>query len=175
MLNVLLQILDDGRVTDAQGRTINFENTILVMTTNAGSTNSSGKAGFSTDETSMNDSRTMKALEGFLRPEFINRVDEIITFNSLTKEDFKHIAAIMLGELEVALAEKGISLSYTPNALGFVAEKSYSAKFGARNMRRFIQTHIEDAIAEKVIADYDRTISKVHINVHDGEIVVTCM
>ena len=175
VLNVLLQILDDGRVTDAQGRTINFENTILVMTTNAGSTNSSGKAGFSTDETSMNDSRTMKALEGFLRPEFINRVDEIITFNSLTKEDFKHIAAIMLGELEVALAEKGISLSYTPNALGFVAEKSYSAKFGARNMRRFIQTHIEDAIAEKVIADYDRTISKVHINVHDGEIVVTCM
>ena len=175
VLNVLLQILDDGRVTDAQGRTINFENTILVMTTNAGSTNSSGKAGFSTDESSMNDSRTMKALEGFLRPEFINRVDEIITFNSLTKEDFKHIAAIMLGELEVALAEKGISLSYTPNALGFVAEKSYSAKFGARNMRRFIQTHIEDAIAEKVIADYDRTISKVHINVHDGEIVVTCM
>ncbi len=175
VLNVLLQILDDGRVTDAQGRTINFENTILVMTTNAGSTNSSGRAGFSTDNTSMNEARTMKALEGFLRPEFINRVDEIITFNSLTEENFAKIAEIMLGELQSALAEKGIDLTYTAAVLKHVGEKSYSAKFGARNMRRFIQTHIEDAIAEKVIADYNRTISKVHINVHDGDIVVTCM
>ena len=175
VLNVLLQILDDGRVTDAQGRTINFENTILVMTTNAGSTNSSGRAGFSTDNNSAEEARTMKALEGFLRPEFINRVDEIITFNSLTEENFEKIAEIMLGELKMALEEKGIELSYTPAILKHVAEKSYSAKFGARNMRRFIQTHIEDAIAEKVIADYNRTISKVHLNISGGEIAVTCM
>ena len=176
VLNVLLQILDDGRVTDAQGRTINFENTILVMTTNAGSTNSSGRAGFATsDNLSAEEARTMKALEGFLRPEFINRVDEIITFNSLTEENFEKIAEIMLGELKMALAEKGIDLSYTQDTLKYIGEKSYSAKFGARNMRRFIQTHIEDAIAEKVIADYNRTISKVHLNISGGEIVVTCM
>ena len=176
VLNVLLQILDDGRVTDAQGRTINFENTILVMTTNAGSTNSSGRAGFGASENvSAEEARTMKALEGFLRPEFINRVDEIITFNSLTKENFEKIAAIMLGELKTALNEKGIDLSYSEDALRFVGEKSYSAKYGARNMRRFIQTHIEDAIAEKVIADYNRTISKVHISVENDEIVVTCI
>ena len=176
VLNVLLQILDDGRVTDAQGRTINFENTILVMTTNAGSTNSSGRAGFaSADRLSAEEARTMKALEGFLRPEFINRVDEIITFNSLTEDNFAKIAEIMLGELQIALAEKGIDLTYTNEALTFVGEKSYSAKFGARNMRRFIQTHIEDAIAEKVIADYNRTITKVHISVQNGEIEVTCM
>ena len=176
VLNVLLQILDDGRVTDAQGRTINFENTILVMTTNAGSTNSSGRAGFATaDNISAEEARTMKALEGFLRPEFINRVDEIITFNSLTEENFEKIAEIMLGELKMALLEKGIELSYTSAFLKHVGEKSYSAKFGARNMRRFIQTHIEDAIAEKVIADYNRTISKVHLNISGGEIVVTCM
>ncbi len=176
VLNVLLQILDDGRVTDAQGRTINFENTILVMTTNAGSTNSSGRAGFATaDNLSVEEARTMKALEGFLRPEFINRVDEIITFNSLTKENFERIAAIMLDELKTALAEKGMDLTYSDEALRYVGEKSYSAKFGARNMRRFIQTHIEDAIAEKVIADYNRTISKVYIGVKDDKIEVTCM
>ena len=176
VLNVLLQILDDGRVTDAQGRTINFENTILVMTTNAGSTNSSGRAGFaSADRLSAEEARTMKALEGFLRLEFINRVDEIITFNSLTEDNFAKIAEIMLGELQIALAEKGIDLTYTNEALTFVGEKSYSAKFGARNMRRYIQTHIEDAIAEKVIADYNRTITKVHVSVQNGEIEVTCM
>ena len=175
VLNVLLQILDDGRVTDAQGRTINFENTILVMTTNAGSTNSSGRAGFSTEEISVNEARTMKALEGFLRPEFINRVDEIITFNSLTQDNFTRIAEIMLGELKTALEEKGIALSYSDEALEYVGKKSYSAKFGARNMRRFIQTHIEDTIAERVIADYNRTITKVYIAIENDEIAVTCM
>ena len=146
------------------------------MTTNAGSTNSSGRAGFATaDNLSAEEARTMKALEGFLRPEFINRVDEIITFNSLTEDNFAKIAEIMLGELGIALAEKGINLSYTDEVLAFVGEKSYSAKFGARNMRRFIQTHIEDAIAEKVIADYNRTITKVHISISEGEISVACM
>jgi ATP-dependent Clp protease ATP-binding subunit ClpA len=124
VLNVLLQILDDGRVTDAQGRTINFENTILVMTTNAGSTNSSGRAGFGASENvSAEEARTMKALEGFLRPEFINRVDEIITFNSLTKENFVGIARIMLDDLKKALSEKHISFSYTDAAADAVAEK----------------------------------------------------
>lgn len=175
VLNVLLQILDDGRVTDAQGRTINFENTVLVMTTNAGSSGGSGKAGFASEDTSMNEARTMKALEDFLRPEFINRVDEIITFNSLTRKDFEGIADIMLRELAQALGEKGIELKYTPETLTFVAQSSYSAKFGARNMRRYIQTHIEDAIAERVIADYDRTISIISLDIKDGEIKVDAM
>ena len=175
VLNILLQILDDGRITDAQGKTVNFENTVIVMTTNAGSDRSSGHAGFSSSESSMEDRRTMKALEAFLRPEFINRVDEIITFNSLTVEDFGKIAGIMLGELKEALAEKGIALSYTTAALKHVAEKSYSSKYGARNMRRFIQAHIEDQIAEKVIADYNRTISQVSISVKDGELAINCL
>ncbi len=175
VLNILLQILDDGRVTDAQGRTVNFENTVLVMTTNAGSTNSSGRAGFSTDSASVEEARTMKALEGFLRPEFINRVDEIITFNSLTEKDFAGIAQIMLGELREALSEHGITLSYTDSVPHYVAEKSYSAKFGARNMRRFIQTHIEDEIAEKVIADYNHSIIGVALDVHDGKIEIRCI
>ncbi len=175
VLNILLQILDDGRVTDAQGRTINFENTVLVMTTNAGSSGGSGKAGFASDTVAMEDARTMKALEDFLRPEFINRVDEIITFNSLTEKDFESIANIMLGELREALSEKSITLSYQPEVLAFVAKNSYSAKFGARNMRRYIQTHIEDEIAEKVIADYDRTISQISLTVSDGEIKVNAM
>ena len=175
VLNILLQILDDGRITDAQGKTVNFENTVIVMTTNAGSDRSSGHAGFSTFEKTMEDARTMKALESFLRPEFINRVDEIITFNSLTVEDFGKIAGIMLGELKSALSEKNISLSYTPAALKCVAEKSYSSKYGARNMRRFIQTHIEDPIAEKVIADYSRKITQVSISVKDGELVINCL
>lgn len=175
VLNILLQILDDGRVTDAQGRTINFENTVLVMTTNAGSSGGSGKAGFAADTVAMEDSRTMKALEDFLRPEFINRVDEIITFNSLTEKDFESIANIMLGELREALAEKSINLTYDPEVLTFVARNSYSAKFGARNMRRYIQTHIEDEIAEKVIADYDRTISHISLAVSDGKIKVNAM
>ena len=175
VLNILLQILDDGRITDAQGKTVNFENTVIVMTTNAGSDRSSGHAGFSSSESSMEDRRTMKALEAFLRPEFINRVDEIITFNSLTLEDFGKIAGIMLGELKEALAEKNIVLSYTPAVLKHVAEKSYSSKYGARNMRRFIQAHIEDQIAEKVIADYNRTISQVSISVKDGELAINCL
>lgn len=176
VLNILLQILDDGRVTDAQGRTINFENTVIVMTTNAGSTNVSGRAGFSSaDEVSVNESRTMKALEGFLRPEFINRVDEIITFNSLSEDDFSSIAAIMLSELSTALSEKGISLSYTDDVLTYIAKNSYSAKFGARNMRRFICTHIEDAVAERIIADYSRSISRVAISERDGELHIECM
>lgn len=173
VLNILLQILDDGRVTDAQGRTVNFENTILVMTTNAGSTNSSGRAGFATaDNLSAEEARTMKALEGFLRPEFINRVDEIITFNSLTEENFAKIAQIMLGELKVALAEKGIALTYTDEVLAFVGEKSYSAKYGARNMRRFIQTNIEDRLANAIIFENKAPIEAASMDVKDGKLTL---
>ena len=163
VLNVMLQILDDGRITDASGRTVNFENTIIVMTTNAGSDSSSTTVGFFADEHTVTENKTMKALSAFLRPEFINRVDEIITFRSLSEDDFAGIARIMLGELKAVLAEKGISLSYTDGAAEYIARKSYSHKFGARNMRRFITKEVEDVLAEKMISDYTGTISQVMI------------
>ena len=174
VLNVMLQILDDGRVTDAQGRVVNFENTVIVMTTNAGS-NRSGSLGFSTDGATMAESATQRALSEFLRPEFLNRVDEIITFNSLTADDFTHIVKIMLGELGSALAEKGITLKYTDSAAKLVAERSYSHKYGARNMRRYIQKNIEDKLAELIISDYNHTYTQALVNVKDGELAVTCM
>lgn len=142
VLNVLLQILDDGRITDAQGKTVNFENTVLIMTTNAGSDRAGALAGFGDGTTSDADARTEKALSTFLRPEFLNRVDEVITFRSLDKEDFAKIAGIMMEELKTALAERNIRLTYSDKALALIAENSYSHKFGARNMRRYIQTHV---------------------------------
>ena len=174
VLNILLQILDDGRITDAHGRTVNFENTVIVMTTNAGSDNSSKIAGFLTDQT-RNDDQTEKALLGFLRPEFINRVDEIITFNSLTKENFAQIAHIMLGQLADILVNKGIKLSFTDAVARYVAENSFSEKYGARNMRRYIQKNIEDKLAELLISDYSRSISVAKLNVSGGEIKITCL
>ena len=175
VLNILLQILDDGRVTDAQGRTVDFESTVIVMTTNAGSDKSSATLGFSNERAGLSDSATEKALSQFLRPEFINRVDEIITFNSLTPDDFGNIAKIMLGELASALAEKGINLKYTDSAAKLIAEKSYSHKFGARNMRRYIQKNVEDKLAELIISDYNHEYTQALINVKDGEISVNCM
>ena len=175
VLNILLQILDDGRLTDAHGKTVNFENTVIVMTTNAGSDRQTASIGFGASEEDRAEDATMKALQGFLRPEFINRVDEVVTFRSLDKEDFTHIARIMLNELVEALAEKSLHLRYTDAAAALIAEKSYSAKFGARNMRRYIQRHVEDAIAEAVIADYTHALTQILINVKDGEIKVTCM
>ena len=175
VLNILLQILDDGRVTDAQGRTVSFESTVIVMTTNAGSDKSASTLGFSSERAGLSDSATEKALSQFLRPEFLNRVDEIITFNSLTPEDFSSIAKIMLGELTAALAEKGITLKYTDSAAKLIAEKSYSHKFGARNMRRYIQKNIEDQLAELIISDYNHSYTQALVNVKDGEIAVSCM
>ncbi len=163
VLNILLQILDDGRITDARGKTVNFENTVIVMTTNVGSDNTSATVGFFGSDESKSADKTMKALSAFLRPEFINRVDEIITFNSLTKDNFRDIARIMLEELRAALAEKSIKLTYSDDVLGYIAENSYSQKFGARNMRRFIRTHIEDALAEKIISDYNKVMCAVAI------------
>ena len=161
VLNILLQILDDGRITDAHGKTVNFENTVLVMTTNAGSEQAAATVGFSVSGNSMDSDRTMKALSSFLRPEFINRVDEIITFRSLSESDFEKIAAIMLGELKTALAEKSISFTYSQPALQYIAKNSYSYKFGARNMRRFIRSYVEDLIAEEIVSDYTRSISAI--------------
>ncbi len=147
VMNILLQILDDGVITDSHGKQVDFANTIIVMTTNAGSTYAQNKPGFTSNPKGLTEDKTRRALEGFLRPEFINRVDEIITFNSLTPENFRGIASLMLSDLVTILEKKGIDASFTDAARDFVAEKSYSAKFGARNMRRFIQTEIEDKIA----------------------------
>jgi ATP-dependent Clp protease ATP-binding subunit ClpA len=175
VLNILLQILDDGRITDARGKTVNFENTVIVMTTNAGSDRTGALAGFAASETSLEEGRTQKALEGFLRPEFINRVDEIITFRQLDEADFVQIARILLEELKLSLNEKNITLSYTDAVPELIAQKSYSRKFGARNMRRYIQKEIEDQLAEQIIADYGRRYSMAKLD-SDGECIrVLCM
>jgi len=172
VLNIMLQILDDGRITDSQGKTVNFENTVIVMTTNAGSDNSGNYAGFTVDAQTASESKTQKALSRFLRPEFINRIDEIITFRSLDENDFAKIATIMLGELSEALGEKDISLSVLDGVDKYIAAKSFSYKFGARNMRRFIQTDIEDKLAEYIISNYNRIISEVILSVKDGELFI---
>ncbi len=175
VLNILLQILDDGRLTDAHGKTVNFENTVIVMTTNAGSDRTTAAIGFGQTAEDREQDATMKALSAFLRPEFINRVDEVITFRALDRTDFTAIARIMLDELKTALAEKNLRLHYTDAAAATVAERSYSAKFGARHMRRYIQQHIEDPIAEAVIADYTHTLSQITVHVKDGELKVSCL
>ncbi len=175
VLNVMLQILDDGRITDSHGKVVSFENTVIVMTTNAGSDRSASTAGFSTDAKADAAKRTDKALSSFLRPEFINRVDEIITFRQLDENDFAKIARIMLDELVTVLKEKDIFLSYTDDAANHIAVKSYSLKFGARNMRRYIQTNVEDKLAELIIADYERKISRVKLVIRNGELTVISM
>ena len=155
VLNILLQILDDGHITDAQGRNVNFENTVIVMTSNAGSdTKSAGSVGFGRTANEQGRDRALKALNDFLRPEFINRVDEIVYFNQLTEENFKGIAAIMLGELAGTLAEKNITFTWEESLLDYLVKKSYSAAYGARNLRRLIQKELEDAIAVRLIESY---------------------
>ena len=169
VLNILLQILDDGRITDAQGRNVNFENTVIVMTSNAGSdTKSAGSLGFGRTANEQGRERTMKALESFLRPEFINRVDEIVYFNKLTEENFKAIAAIMLGELKSILSEKGIAFTYEESLLDYLVKKSYSVTYGARNLRRQIQKDLEDPIASKIIDSYQNPIREIKAT-SDGE------
>ena len=172
VLNILLQILDDGRITDAHGKTVNFENTIIVMTTNAGSDKTSSTAGFSVSDTAISEQKTQKALSSFLRPEFLNRVDEVITFKSLSGEDFSSIASIMVNETATALWEKGIRLTYHKDVLDFIAKKSYSFKYGARNMRRFIQSHIEDPIAEIIVQDYATDFTEFSLSVKDDSIII---
>jgi ATP-dependent Clp protease ATP-binding subunit ClpA len=173
VLNVLLQILDDGRVTDAQGRSVNFENVVVVMTTNAGSGNISSAMGFTATKNIAEKTRVEKALLDFLRPEFINRVDEVIVFNSLTEDNFNSIAKIMLADLEGVLGERAISLKYTEAASKLIASDSYSAKYGARNMRRYIQKNIEDTIAEAIVSDLGGALTQVEISVKDGRLHVS--
>ena len=164
VMNILLQILDDGRVTDAHGRVVSFENTIIVMTTNAGSQKSSGVAGFGKSANDQNDERTMKALEEVFRPEFINRVDEIITFNSLSVDDFKQITRLMLDELKQSLADRGIALGYDDSAVEYLTKKSYSLKYGARNLRRLIQKEVEDAAAAEIISRYENAVTALSVS-----------
>ena len=168
VLNILLQILDDGKVTDSHGKEVKFDNCVIVMTTNAGSSGGMNTAGFGMKSEQIAEAKTEKALAEFLRPEIINRVDEIITFRPLDKSDFEHIAAIMLGDTKKALSERGIDLMWTPAVEKYIAEKSFSEKYGARNMRRFISREIEDAAAEKIISEYDKHISLITID-SDGE------
>ena len=175
VLNILLQILDDGRVTDAHGKTVNFENTVIVMTTNAGSDHSAALAGFAQSETATGNDRTEKALSTFLRPEFLNRVDEVITFRSLDEKDFEKIAGILMGELTQALAEKHIALKTTDAAKSFIAKKSFSRKYGARNMRRFIQREVEDRLAELIIADYAHTYTQALVDSDGNALKILCL
>ena len=174
VLNILLQVLDDGRITDAHGKEVNFENTLIVMTTNAGSDVSSAISGFSAKEAAVSGEKTEKALLSFLRPEFINRVDEVITFRSLDKDDFGRIAGLMLAQLAEALLEKGITFTYTDAAAAFIADKSFSIKYGARNMRRFIQREVEDALAEKIISSYEHRITVANADCDGEKLIIDC-
>lgn len=175
VMNILLQILDDGRITDSHGKEVNFENTVIIMTTNAGSTNVTPTAGFNTDAKSSDTARTMRALERFLRPEFINRVDEIVVFNRLSPDNIKHICGIMLGDLKQVLADKDISLTWDDAAVSALCAAGYSEKYGARNLRRQIQTEVEDAVAGKIIENYKAPISAVALSAEDGRVTVNCI
>ena len=170
VLNILLQVLDDGRITDAQGRVVNFENTIIVMTSNAGSEGSVGGMGFGRSDGDKVKEKTMKALQGFLRPEFLNRVDEIITFNHLTEENFLGIADIMLKELQESLLSRGLILSWDDDLRRLLVKKAYSVTYGARNLRRTIQKELEDPISEAIIDSFQHPISAIRIRV-EGETV----
>ena len=170
VLNILLQVLDDGRITDAQGRVVNFENTIIVMTSNAGSEGSVGGMGFGRSDGDKVKEKTMKALQGFLRPEFLNRVDEIITFNHLTEENFLGIADIMLKELQESLLSRGLTLSWDDDLRQLLVKKAYSVTYGARNLRRTIQKELEDPISEAIIDSFEHPISAIRIRV-EGETV----
>ena len=170
VLNILLQVLDDGRITDAQGRVVSFENTIIVMTSNAGSEGSVGGMGFGRSDGDKVKEKTMKALQGFLRPEFLNRVDEIITFNHLTEENFLGIADIMLKELQESLSTRGLTLSWDDDLRQLLVKKAYSVTYGARNLRRTIQKELEDPISEAIIDSFQHPISAIRIRV-EGETV----
>jgi len=167
VMNILLQILDDGRVTDAQGRTVDFTSAVIVMTTNAGTSTGSGVIGFGGNAEQVSDERTMRALSEFLRPEFLNRVDGIITFRSLTETDFESIAVIMLDETVNALRDHGYKVSYTEAAIRAVAKNSYSATYGARNMRRYLQTHLEDKVANEIIRNRGEGIALILIDANE--------
>ena len=172
VLNVLLQILDDGQIADAHGRKVNFENTVIVMTSNAGSDKNGGAVGFGRSGDELGKERVMKALQEFLRPEFINRVDEIVYFHQLTKEDFSGIARIMLRELAESLSAKGFTFTYEDSIVDYLVEKSYSAAYGARNLRRCIQKELEDPMAVRIIESFDHPITHIRAAAAHGKVVL---
>ena len=172
VMNILLQILDDGRITDAQGRTVNFENTIIIMTTNAGSNRKTGSVGFGGSLSDMSRERSMKALSEFLRPEFLNRVDEVVCFNPLTEENFRGIAALMLGEVRDLLAEKNIALTWDEALIDHLVKTAYSLTYGARNLRRTIQKEIEDEIAAKLVERRGEHVSEICLSAADGRVQI---
>ena len=174
VLNVLLQVLDDGRITDSHGKEVNFENTVIVMTTNAGS-GAVPTTGFTASGKDSDETRTRTALESFLRPEFLNRVDDIVVFNRLTETQFVSICDIMLKELADVLAEKGITVTWSPAVKEYLASKGYSEKYGARNLRRLIQTDVEDPTAEVLVSRYRENLTAVRLDVSDDTIVVNAM
>ena len=170
VLNVLLQILDDGQITDAHGRKVNFENTVIVMTSNAGSDKAAGSVGFDKSAGDQGKERVMKALRDFLRPEFINRVDEVIYFHQLTEENFRDIARIMLDELKTSLSDKGFGFMYDDGVVDVLVKKSYSAAYGARNLRRCIQKELEDPMANLIIDAFEHPITQLKATAEDGQI-----
>ena len=172
VMNLLLQILDDGRITDAQGRTVNFENTVIILTTNAGSNTRTSTLGFGLSADDQSRERAQRALNEFLRPEFLNRLDEIVYFNHLTEENFRAIASLMLGEVRTAMAERGMTLHWTPAVIDYLVAKGYSETYGARNLRRTIQRDVEDAIASAVVAQR-KAAGDVAIDAQNDRIVVT--
>ena len=172
VMNILLQILDDGRITDARGRTVNFENTIIIMTTNAGSNSKSGSVGFGGSLSDMSRERTMKALNEFLRPEFINRVDEVICFNQLTETNFRAIAELMLGELRENMERKNIAITWDDSLVDHLVREGYSVTYGARNLRRLIQKQVEDQIAEGIIARRGESSSQIMLSAENGKVEV---
>ena len=175
VMNLLLQILDDGRITDAQGRTVNFENTVIIMTTNAGSNTRTGALGFGLSTDDQSRERAQRALNEFLRPEFLNRIDEIVYFNHLTEENFRAIAALMLDEVRAAMAERGMTLHWTPAVIDYLVRKGYSETYGARNLRRTIQKDIEDVVAEKLIDSYENPITAIGLQAQDGKLELSCL
>ena len=171
VLNALLQILDDGRLTDAQGRVVSFENTVIVMTSNAGSATGGTPAGFGRTVSQQSKERAMKALEDIMRPEFLNRIDEIIAFNQLTEADFRRISTIMLGELRDTLSDKGIRLTWDDSLLDWLTKKSFSIKFGARNLRRLIEKEIENPLATAIVTG-DRPLTGAYLRASEGKMVL---
>lgn len=172
VLNILLQILDDGRLTDAHGRVVNFENTVIIMTSNAGSGSKTTSLGFGKTASEQGREKAMKALEELMRPEFLNRIDEIVAFNQLTEADFSRIAGILLGDLAKNLAERDIRLTWDDSLTKYLVEKSYSLKFGARNLRRLIEKEVENALAARMIASYEQPIVGAHVTAENGTLKV---
>ena len=170
VMNILLQVLDDGRITDSQGRVANFENTVIVMTSNAGSEGGTGGMGFGRTQQDQVKEKTMNALQGFLRPEFLNRVDEIITFNHLSEENFLNIADIMMKELQTSLEGRGLTFTWDDSIRDYLVKKAYSVTYGARNLRRTIQRSLEDPISEAIIDSFEHPISKLHAYVENDEV-----